>query len=169
MILSLYGGNMLGTTLITIGTIGLTFMLIAEDVKFTNSYTVDRDVIKRTVDKLIPNDTVIYYIDSEEVLEESLKSFRGHLTIKEVKAVSDRYYKDGCCGCSFKDSNLAVIFLNAIKYGHGDIFEVANLLYKTVIHEIVHIVYNTPDETFVRNKTSELMESADLPFPFRHI
>ena len=159
---------MLGTTLITIGTIGLTFMMVAEDVKFTNSYTIDRDVIKRTVDRIIPNNAIIYYIDSEKTLKESLEAFRGHLTTREIKAIEDRYYKDGCCGCSFKDSNLAVIFLNEIKHGYGDIFKVANLLYKTVIHEIVHIVYNTPDENFVRNKTSELMKSADLPFPFKH-
>lgn len=159
---------MLGTTLITLGTIGLAFMTITKDIKFTNSYTIDRDVVKRTVNSIIPNNAVIYYIDSKEVLEESLEAFKGHLTTREIKAVKDRYYKDGCYGCSFMDSNLAVIFVNEIKHNYDDIFEVVNQLYKTVIHEIVHIAYNTPDETFVRNKTSDLMKSANFPFPFAH-
>lgn len=161
---------MLGTTLMTVGAIGIIVMAIVEDVRFSNSYEVDTDLVKRTVNKLIPNNVVIYYIDNENTLESSLAAFRGHLTDKEIKEVEDLYHLDGCCGCNFERSNLAIIFMNEIKRGgYGDIFDIAKLVYKTVIHEVVHSVYDTSDEDFVEKKTAELMESADLPFPFKHI
>lgn len=158
---------MLGESLIAIGTIGLIFSAITKEVREIDLYVINRDLIKYTVDQLIPNnDAVIYYLDTKDSLDDALKSFKGHLTSTEIKEVEQRYWDKRCYGCSFEGSNLAVIFLNEIKNSNKDISKVGNFLYEVVLHEINHIIFDTPDEKLVRDLTSKIMESNVFPFPF---
>lgn len=164
---------MIGTVLLGKAMIGTGLSLWAGLIAIQDKnieYVVDKVAIRKSINKILPNNTHIFYIEDDDDLENALIKLNGHLFASELAEIKYRYNSPKTFGVTFEGANAVIIYVRNIRNRFNDIYKASSVIYVTVFHELYHLLLASRDEELVQKKAMELYRKhkSILPLALTH-